>query len=62
MILKIFWYLEIPNGVKLDVNTDDTYIFLPLLILLYANDTMIFSVDKNNLQYSLNVFEDYCEN
>lgn len=62
MILKIFWYLEIPNGVKLDVNTEDTYIFLPLLILLYANDTMIFSVDKNNLQYSLNVFEDYCEN
>ena len=29
-------------------------------MLLYADDTMIFSDDKDTLQYALNVFEDYC--
>ena len=48
-------------GVSITVTTDDILIFLKLLLLLYADDTVIFSDDKDTLQYAfLNVFEDYC--
>ena len=34
---------------------------MKMLILLYADDTIIFSDDPNNLQYALNTFENYCK-
>ena len=48
------------SGVNINVTTDDIHIFLKLLLLLYAAETVIFSDDKDTLQYALNVFEDYC--
>ena len=48
------------SGVNCEVNTDDEYIYFQLLILLYADDTAIFSDTKDNLQAALKVFEDYC--
>lgn len=57
--LENFLHARSVSGVELDINTDDVYIYLKLLVLLYADDTVIFSDDKDNLQYTLNVFEDY---
>ena len=31
-----------------------------MLILLYADDTVIFSDNESGLQHALNVFEKYC--
>lgn len=59
--LENFLHARSVSGVELDINTDDAYIYLKLLVLLYADDTVIFSDDKDNLQHALNVFEDYCK-
>ena len=48
------------SGVNINVTIDDIHIFLKLLLLLYADYTVLFSDDKDTLQYALNVFEDYC--
>ena len=48
------------SGVNLDVTTDNVHVFLKLLLLMYADDTVILSDDKDTLQYALNAFEDYC--
>ena len=48
------------SGIELDYTEDDTYIYLKLLLLLYADDTIIFSDGIESLQHALNVFEDYC--
>ena len=49
------------SSIGLDVNTDEIHIFLKLLVLLYADDTIIFSDDRDQLQDALNVFDDYCK-
>ena len=49
------------SSIGLDVNTDEIHIFLKLLLLLYADDTVIFSDDRDQLQNELNVFDDYCK-
>ena len=41
--------------------TDGEHIFLKLLILLYTDDTVIFSEDKHQLQYALDIFDEYCK-
>ena len=48
------------SGINCEVNADDAYIYFQLLILLYADDTAIFSETKDNLQTALKGFEDYC--
>ncbi|XP_053379986.1 uncharacterized protein LOC128548636 [Mercenaria mercenaria] len=43
-------------------NLDDTLIeYLKLFILLYADDTVIVSETRNDLQQALNLYEQYCE-
>ena len=49
------------SSIGLDVNTDEIHIFLKLLLLLYADDTIIFSDDRDQLQNALNVLDDYCK-
>ena len=49
------------NGIKCDINSNDIAVFLKLLILLYADDTVLFSDNETDLQHSLVVFEDYCQ-
>ena len=46
------------NGINIDdiILTD----FLKILILLYADDTVIFAENINDMQTSSNVFHDYC--
>ena len=36
-------------------------IYLKLIILLYADDTVIFSDSEDSLQYALNTFNEYCD-
>ena len=40
----------------------DLTVWLKLLILLYAEDTVIFSTNQHDLQNNLNIFNDYCKN
>ena len=49
------------NGVKLNESLDTT-LWLKLLILLYADDTVILSDIQNDFQNSLNIFNTYCKN
>ena len=37
------------------------YIYFKLLVLLYADDTVIMSEASNGLQFALNVYKDYCK-
>ena len=48
-------------GVNIGVTIDDSHVFLKLLILLYADDTVILSDDESSLQFAMNVFEEYCK-
>ena len=49
------------NGFVLDNQENDIYSYLKLLILLYADDTILLSDDTVDLQNSLNDFIAYCK-
>lgn len=49
------------NGISCNVLTDETSLYFKLLILLYADDTVLFSDNCEDLQYALNVFDEYCK-
>ena len=49
------------SSIGLDVNTEEIHIFLKILLLLYADDMIIFSDDRDQLQNALNVVDDYCK-
>lgn len=48
-------------GVGIVTTTDEEHVFLKLLILQYADYTVIFSEDKLQLQYALDIFGEYCK-
>lgn len=48
------------DGVKIDYDLEDASFYLKLLVLLYADDTVIFSENKDDLQHALSEFENYC--
>ena len=50
------------SGVSTDTFIEGTHIYLKLFILLYADDTVIFSDSEKDLQVALNKFETYCSN
>ena len=39
----------------------EIYIYLKLIILLYADDTVIFSDSEDSLRYAVNTFNQYCD-
>ncbi|MEW8548622.1 MAG: reverse transcriptase family protein [Candidatus Thiodiazotropha sp.] len=47
-------------GVLIDCDSADITIFQKLIVLLYADDTVILATNENDLQYSLDRFHDYC--
>ena len=50
------------QGVRCETADDDNImIFLKLFILLFADDTVLFSNSKEDLQRTLNCFENYCD-
>lgn len=48
------------ESLDLEVITQELHIYLKLLLLLYADDTVIFSNDKENFQICLDNFYEYC--
>ena len=48
------------DTIDLDFIAQENHLYLKLLILLYADDTIIFSNDKNNFQKALDNFHEYC--
>lgn len=48
------------NGVKCNIKTDDVSSYLKLWVILYADDTVLMSDNKDDLQHALNMFNNYC--
>ena len=49
------------NGVNRGIDYDDISIFMKILVVLFADDTVIFGTTEADLQYSLDIFQQYCE-
>lgn len=49
------------NGISINVDTPEIVHYLKVLILLYADDTVLFGSSAEDLQHSLSVFEEYCK-
>ena len=49
------------NGVNCGIDYDDISIFIKILVVLFADDTVIFGTTEADLQYSLDIFQQYCE-
>ena len=48
------------DSINLEIRTNEIHVYLKLLILLYADDTIIFSNNKTNFQKALDNFHEYC--
>ena len=49
-------------GVECETNHDDSImIYIKILILLFAYDTVLFGNSKEDLPFALNKFENYCD-
>ena len=59
--LETFLLASGSEGINLQFKHEDILCYLKLLILLYADDTVIFSNDKGDFQECLNAFNEYCE-
>ena len=49
------------DGIVCEANTEQVYSYIKLVILLFADDTVLFSNNKDDLQHMLNLFEHYCD-
>ena len=49
------------NGICLNMPGNDIDNFLKILVLLYADDTVVFGTDAESFQQNLNVFYDYSQ-
>ena len=48
------------DGVNINITDQTAMMFLKLLLILYADDTISMSDDVNKFQYLLNCFTNYC--
>ena len=54
--------MENPNaGVQINSDNDYVSVLIRLVVLLYADDTVILASNENDLQYTLDKFFDYCQ-
>ena len=58
--LEAFLHQHKVSPIRLDVNNEEIMIFLKLFLLLYADDTVLFSLNEIDMQQALSVFETYC--
>ena len=49
------------HGIECDVFKDDAHVYFKLMLFLYADDTALFSDDSDDMQYALNIFEEFCK-
>ena len=47
------------NGATSELNSEDIYIYLKIMILLYADDTVLFSDSESDMKHSLEMFDLY---
>ena len=60
--LESYLHLHMAPGITCETSEDVDYvIFLKLFLLLFADDTVLFSNSREDLQDTLNVFETYCD-
>ena len=50
------------HGVDININEENFFVFVKLLVILYAGDTFILSDDAECFQEMLNKFNEYCAN
>ena len=48
------------NGLTCEFNSDEIYIYLKLMMLLYADDTVLFMDSESDMQCALDAFKEYC--
>ena len=49
------------NGIDINHRPDETVLYLKILILLYADDTILFGENEQSFQNNLNSFYSFCE-
>ena len=49
------------KGVAIETNSEEMYIYTKILLVLYADDTIIASEDPVDTQEYMNSFWDYCD-
>ena len=49
------------NGIVCEADTENIYSYIKVLFFLFADDTVLFSNSKDELQHMLNLFEQYCD-
>ena len=59
--LEAFLISKNQNGVTVDITTYKVVLYLKLIALLYADDTVLFADRPANLQQTLDVFVAYCK-
>ena len=50
------------QGSTCEFNSEEIYIYLKIMLLLYADDTVLFSNTENDMQLALDNFHSYCTN
>ena len=48
------------GGSTCEFNSEDIYIYLKIMVLLYADDTVLFSNTEGEMQHALDVYQTYC--
>ena len=48
------------KGIDCDINYEEITSYFKILILLFADDTVLFADSELELQHEINVFQDYC--
>ena len=59
--LKAYLMTKQANGVNCDINYEDVSVYIKILVLLFADDTVLFGTNEADLQYTLDLFQHYCE-
>ena len=60
-ILENYLHAQDCSGIPIDYTDEEITAYLKLLVLLYADDTVIFGTDPHSFQENLNIFYKYCE-
>ena len=58
--LNHYMFSNNAGGSTCEFNSEDIYIYLKIMLLLYADDTVLFSETERDMLHALNVFQTYC--
>ena len=49
------------SGINFNITDNEINVYLKILVLLYADDTVIFGTDAESFQHNLDMFYEYCQ-